>query len=43
LLKDICTDILIDEAPHITFQTERLAIIFEGKSALFKSLAQGGV
>jgi hypothetical protein len=32
LLKEICTDILIDEAYHITFQTERLAIIFEGKS-----------
>ncbi|MEB0263996.1 MULTISPECIES: ferritin-like domain-containing protein [unclassified Mucilaginibacter] len=37
LLKDICTDILIDEAPHITFQTERLAIIFEGKSDFSKS------
>ena len=32
LLKAICTDILIDEAYHITFQTDRLAIIFEGKS-----------
>jgi hypothetical protein len=32
LLKRICTDILIDEAYHITFQTERLAIIFTGKS-----------
>lgn len=28
LLKSICTDILIDEAYHITFQTERLAIIY---------------
>ena len=28
LLKQICTDILIDEAYHIEFQTERLAIIF---------------
>ncbi|MCQ6959746.1 ferritin-like domain-containing protein [Mucilaginibacter aquariorum] len=37
LLKDICTDILIDEAPHITFQTERLAIIFEEKSNFSKS------
>ncbi len=37
LLNDICTDILIDEAPHITFQTERLAIIFEGKSDFSKS------
>ena len=32
LLKQICTDILIDEAYHITFQTERLAIIFNNKS-----------
>lgn len=31
LLKQICTDILIDEAPHITFQTERLAAIFNAK------------
>jgi hypothetical protein len=37
LLKEICTDILIDEAPHITFQTERLAIIFEDKSAFSKA------
>ncbi|MDB4924189.1 ferritin-like domain-containing protein [Mucilaginibacter sp.] len=37
LLKEICTDILIDEAYHITFQTERLAIIFEGKSQFSKS------
>ncbi|GAA3981969.1 ferritin-like domain-containing protein [Mucilaginibacter dorajii] len=32
LLKEICTDILIDEAYHITFQTERLAIIYDSKS-----------
>ena len=32
LLKEICTDILIDEAPHIRFQQERLAIIFNSKS-----------
>lgn len=37
LLKQICTDILVDEAYHITFQTERLAIIFEGKSTFSKS------
>ena len=37
LLKDICRDILIDEAYHITFQTERLAIIFEEKSAFSKA------
>jgi rubrerythrin len=32
LLKQICTDILIDEAYHITFQTERLAVIFDNRS-----------
>lgn len=37
LLKQICTDILIDEAYHITFQTERLAIIYHGKSPFSKS------
>jgi hypothetical protein len=36
LLKQICTDILIDEAYHITFQTERLAIIFHNKSEFAK-------
>jgi hypothetical protein len=36
LLKQICTDILIDEAYHITFQTERLAIIFEHKNEFSK-------
>ncbi|GAC1309492.1 MAG: hypothetical protein NVSMB24_25030 [Mucilaginibacter sp.] len=37
LLKEICTDILIDEAYHITFQTERLAIIFCGKNTFSKA------
>jgi len=37
LLKQICTDILIDEAYHITFQTERLAIIYDSKTAFSKS------
>ncbi|HZX59152.1 MAG TPA: ferritin-like domain-containing protein [Mucilaginibacter sp.] len=37
LLKEICDDILIDEAYHITFQTERLAIINSGKSAFSKA------
>ena len=37
LLKEICTDILIDEAYHITFQTERLAIIYNGKSTFSKT------
>ncbi|MBE7174763.1 MAG: ferritin-like domain-containing protein [Mucilaginibacter polytrichastri] len=32
LLKEICTDILIDEAYHITFQAERLAMIYHKKS-----------
>jgi len=37
LLKQICTDILIDEAYHITFQTERLAIIHSGKNSFSKA------
>ena len=36
LLKQICTDILIDEAYHIQFQTERLYILFEGRGRLRK-------
>jgi hypothetical protein len=32
LLKQICTDILIDEAAHIEFQRERLRIILESRS-----------
>ena len=39
LLKQICTDILIDEAYHIDFQTERLGILFESKSAIDKNIA----
>lgn len=38
LLKQICTDILIDEAPHITFQIERLTTIFHQKNKLIKFL-----
>jgi hypothetical protein len=38
LLKQICTDLLIDEAYHITFQTERLAVIFDGKTTAEKTL-----
>ncbi|MEP6465986.1 MAG: ferritin-like domain-containing protein [Parafilimonas sp.] len=38
LLQQICTDILIDEAYHIDFQTERLSIIFESKSLTGKIL-----
>jgi hypothetical protein len=37
LLKQICADILIDEAYHIEFQTERLGIIFDKKSAVAKA------
>jgi hypothetical protein len=37
LLKQICNDILVDEAYHITFQTERLAIIYEGKNNFSKA------
>lgn len=37
LLKSICNDILIDEAYHITFQTERLAIIYDGKNNFSKA------
>lgn len=33
LLKEISTDILIDEAYHITFQTERLGIIYANKGS----------
>lgn len=40
LLKEICTDILIDEAYHITFQTERLAILYENKSPFSKNWRQ---
>lgn len=37
LLKEICTDILIDEAYHITYQTEHLAAIYYSKSSFAKS------
>ncbi len=36
LLKQICTDILIDEAPHIRFQMERLSIIFNRKKKIYQ-------
>lgn len=36
LLKQICTDILTDEAYHLKFQTERFTILFEQKSQLEK-------
>jgi rubrerythrin len=36
LLKAICTDILVDEADHIIFQTERLSIIFQNGNTFLK-------
>lgn len=38
LLKQICTDILIDEAYHIDFQVQRLKAIYQGKSAFSRRL-----
>ncbi|MBO9700438.1 MAG: ferritin-like domain-containing protein [Sporocytophaga sp.] len=40
LLKQICTDILIDEAYHIDFQTERMSIIFNAKSSFSKFISR---
>jgi len=39
LLKQICTDILIDEARHIEFQQERLLIMFNRKRRLMQNIA----
>lgn len=39
LLKQICTDILIDEAAHITFQTERLSLLYNDKSLFMRFFA----
>jgi hypothetical protein len=39
LLQQICTDILIDEAPHIQFQKERMEIIFNTKPNWQKAIA----
>lgn len=36
LLKQICTDILIDEAGHIEFQMERLSVIYGTKDPISK-------
>ncbi|MEO8069102.1 MAG: ferritin-like domain-containing protein [Flavobacteriales bacterium] len=38
LLKQVCTDILIDEAHHIKFQNERLHIIFQRKGFYNKAI-----
>ena len=34
LLRQICTDILLDEADHIRFQSERLSIIFSSRKSV---------
>jgi hypothetical protein len=39
LLKSICNDILIDEAHHIKFQNERMAVIFNRKNFYSKAIA----
>jgi ribosomal protein L25 (general stress protein Ctc) len=39
LLKQVCTDILIDEAHHIKFQNERMRQIFERKGFYSKAIS----
>jgi hypothetical protein len=39
LLREICTDILVDEVAHIVFQKERLHIIFQHKTPSAKRLS----
>lgn len=39
LLRQICTDILTDEAPHIRFQLERLQHIFQHKPAFNRTFS----
>ena len=39
LLQQICNDILIDEADHIRFQSERIAIIFSSKKTFGRCMA----
>lgn len=39
LLKEICTDILIDEAPHIVFQQQRLSAIFCAKNPVVRMVS----
>ena len=38
LLKEICHDILLDEAYHISFQTERMKMMYDAKSKAWKWL-----
>jgi hypothetical protein len=40
LLKQICTDILIDEAYHIDFQVERMEMVFMSKSPLTRFVSR---
>ena len=40
LLKQICTDILIDEAYHIDFQVERMEMVFISKSPLTRLVSR---
>ena len=40
LLRQICTDILIDEAYHITFQTQRMTALFSARKPLEQWLAR---
>ncbi len=39
LLKEICNDILLDEAHHIKFQNERMYVIFQRKSFYSKAIS----
>ncbi|TCC96100.1 ferritin-like domain-containing protein [Pedobacter hiemivivus] len=39
LLKQICTDILIDEAAHITFQIERLSLRYNHKNLFMRTIS----
>lgn len=39
LLKQICTDILIDEAAHITFQIERLSLLYNHKNIFMRTIS----
>ncbi len=39
LLKEICNDILLDEAHHIKFQNERMYVIFQKKSFYNKAIS----
>jgi len=40
LLRQICMDILTDEAPHIKFQAQRLAIIYDSKTRTGKWISR---